>query len=270
LTGQSEKEKGGKMKMLTKLKNPKIAFIFASFLILGFCYVQTTFGKQLFADDFEKDEIDKEPSKWKVVDKVPGDPPGQVIKEPNNPRNKVLVPSKRGDRIGRIYVVGEPDWKDFIAEWDWIYVIDNCIGMVFRYKDRDNHYLFDRRAGWANKDQLHFYKRENGGWANFGQTPVDAKLNQLNKWYRVQLKVEKDTFSIKLKERDDKTDFSDLKILLTATDATFKSGYFGVYAGEDPASCYYDNVVVGETEADLTFAVRLASKIATTWGSIKK
>lgn len=107
----------------------------------------TVEGKQLFRDDFESDAVGEEPSKWKVVDKDPGDPPGQILEEPKNPKNKVLGPSKRGDRMGRVYVVGEPDWKDYIAEWDWMVVIDNCIGMVFRYQDRDNHYLLDRRAG---------------------------------------------------------------------------------------------------------------------------
>jgi hypothetical protein len=30
-----------------------------------------------------------------------------------------------------------------------------------------------------------------------------------------------------------------------------------------------DNFIIGETESDMTFAVELASKLATTWSAIK-
>jgi len=229
------------------------------------------YSKLLFRDDFEGDRIGQEPSKWFSVDKPPGDPPGEVIQDPTDPNNKVFSPSKRGDRMGRVYVVGEPDWTDLVAEWDWYIVLDNCIGMVFRYQDRDNHYLFDRRAGWAQPNEIHFYKRVGGSWQRIGGAPIDPKLNQLKKWYRVQLKVEGNRFSVKVKERDDPTPFSELDVLLEVTDDTFKKGYFGIYAGEQPASAYFDNIVVGEREEDLSFALEPSSGLlAVKWGQIKK
>jgi len=229
----------------------------------------TAYSKLLFRDDFEGDPIGKEPSKWFTVDKPPGDPPGEVIQDPTDPNNKVLSPSKRGDRMGRVYVVGEQNWKDLVVEWDWYIVLDNCIGMVFRYQDRNNHYLLDRRAGWAQANEVHFYKRVGGSWQRIGGAPIDPKLNQLEKWYRVQLKIEENKFSVKVKERDDPKPFSELAVLLEVTDDTFKEGYFGVYAGEKPASAYFDNVVVGEKEEDLSFPVDPKGKLATFWATIK-
>jgi hypothetical protein len=48
-------------------------------------------------------------------------------------------------------------------------------------------------------------------------------------------------------------------------DATFPAGKFGLYG-----LIYVDNVVIGETENDLTIAVEPAGKLATTWSAIKQ
>jgi hypothetical protein len=88
--------------------------------------------------------------------------------------------------------------------------------------------------------------------------PVD-----INVWYRTQLKVEGTAFTVKIKEKDDQTAFSDIEPVVEIEDKTYDKGGF--------STSYYgpiDDVVIGESEADI-IAVEPASKLPATWGGIK-
>jgi len=52
---------------------------------------------------------------------------------------------------------------------------------------------------------------------------------------------------------------------MTGTDGSFETGKFGLYG-----LIYVDNVVIGETPADLVIAVGSQGKLAATWGGIKR
>lgn len=226
--------------------------------------------KVLFMDDFESDALGKEPSKWKVVDDPAGDPPGEITEDPEDKSNKVLLASIRGDRNGRIYVVGEPSWKDIVAQFDWYLAKDGIQhGTVFRYTDRNSHYLFDRRSPAAG-DALDFWRQEGGGWTNFARTPMQTDIKT---WYTVMLFVTGDTFQVKMKKKADKDSFSKLEVILEGKDSAFKEGYFGTYASEEPNVAYYDNVIIGESEEEVEGAfmsVQPLGKLAITWGQAKK
>jgi hypothetical protein len=64
---------------------------------------------------------------------------------------------------------------------------------------------------------------------------------------------------------DDDTPFANMAPLQEGTEANFGTGKFGLYG-----LIYVDNVVIGETEDDLTIAVEPAGKLATTWGDMKR
>lgn len=230
---------------------------------------QNAMAKILFLDDFESDVLGKEPKNWKVVDDPAGEPPGEIVMDPDDSGSKVLLASLRGDKNGRIYVVGEADWADYVVQFDWYLSKDGIQhGTVFRYTNRDSHYLFDRRSP-AVGAALQFYRRQAGGWTQFG---TFAMQTDIKTWYTVMLSVQGDTFTAKMKKRDDKDAFSKLDVLLEGKDAAFKTGYFGTYASEEEGVAYYDNVIIGESEAEVEnafFAVQYSGKLAATWGQLK-
>ena len=119
----------------------------------------------LFHDDFEKDNVGSEPSKWEVGHD--GSTTAEVVADPKKGSNKVLLTAdkasnaSRHDVGGSIYVVGDAGWDDYVAEWDMMFPDDFYMGVVFRFQDGEKFYLSDRRQGGRD---YNFYKRQ-GGWA---------------------------------------------------------------------------------------------------------
>jgi hypothetical protein len=237
--------------------------------LVGLLLSHTASAKILFQDDFEGDTLGGEPKKWQIVDKPGGDPPGEVAKDPDDPANKTLITSLRGDRNGRIYVAGDKNWADIVVRFDWYLSKEgNQHGTVFRYTDRNAHYLFDRRSPGAG-NSLDFWRRQ-GGWTNFARAPLQTDVKT---WYTVLLTLKGDTFSAKMKKKSDSKPFSKLEAILTGKDGAFKSGYFGTYGSEETGVAYYDNVIVGESEDEVeaaALAVRPAGKLAATWAQMKR
>jgi hypothetical protein len=235
----------------------KFSALFSTVLALGLLFTAQGFGEKLFSDNFEQDVIGKEPSKWEPRE---GDHTARVIEDPTDPDNKVFEATNRlnGSNAGRYYVAGDESWTDYIFEWDWMIFADGYRGMAFRFQDRSDYYLVDRRMGGV---QIELYSRKSASWAlmDSGDYP-----NDVNVWYRCRLEVIGDNFKFKIKERDDDTPFSEMEPLLEATDSAFESG--GIANG---GIAYIDNVIVGETESDLILAVRAIGKLPVIWGKIK-
>ncbi|MCY3551411.1 MAG: hypothetical protein OXH39_13205 [Candidatus Poribacteria bacterium] len=215
----------------------------------------------LFHDDFEKDKIGSEPSKWEVGHD--GKTTAKVVADPKKASNKVLLtadnPSNdsRHDVGGSIYVFGDAGWDDYVAEWDMMFPDDFYMGIVFRFQDGEKFYLSDRRQGGR---EYHFYKRQ-GGWAKVKDGMVE---NEPEVWYRAQLILSGDKFTFKLKERKDKTPFDKIDPATEGEDGTFKTGKFGHYG-----LVYLDNIFVGDAVEDLVLPVEPQDKLSTTWGAIK-
>ncbi|MDA1192195.1 MAG: hypothetical protein O3A46_11005 [Candidatus Poribacteria bacterium] len=231
--------------------------------------VHSVNAKILFADDFESDAIGAEPSKWQLIGDPIGDPPGAIVKDPAGGANQAFVTSLRGDKNGRIYLAGEADWDDIVVKFDWYLAVEGVqLGTVFRYQDRANHYLIDRRAP-ANGNSINIYSRINATWVQLGATPnpTDTKT-----WYTILLTLKGDSFEAKMKLRDDDTSFADLPALVMGQDGTFKTGYFGTYGAESPDVAFYDNVVIGETvaEVEAPLSVSPADRLPTAWGKLKR
>ena len=215
----------------------------------------------LFHDDFEKDKIGSEPSKWEIGHD--GSTTAEVVADPKKASNKVLLTTdkasnqSRHDVGGSIYVFGDAGWDDYVAEWDMMFPDDFYMGVVFRFQDGEKFYLSDRRQGGRD---YHFYKRQ-GGWA---QVKAGMVENKPEVWYRAQLVLSGDEFTFKLKERDDKTPFDKVDPATEGKDGNFKTGKFGHYG-----LVYLDNIFVGDTVEDLVLPVEPQDKLSTTWGAIK-
>ncbi len=215
-----------------------------------------------FHDDFEKDQVGEEPSKWQIGHA--GATTAQVVADPKKASNKVLLTGDKGsnqarhDVGGSIYVIGDPAWDDYVAEWDMMFPDDFYMGVVFRFQDGEKFYLSDRRQGGR---EYHFYKRQ-GGWAQVKAGEVE---NDPEVWYRAQLVLAGNEFTFKLKERDDKTPFDRVDPATEGEDGTFKTGQFGHYG-----LIYLDNIFVGDTVEDLVLPVEPQDKLSTTWGTIKQ
>ena len=239
-----------------------ISFILCTVLVLTLFAAMSVSAELLFHDDFERDTIDQEPKKWEIgfagktkalVVADPKDAGNKVLKTSNNPSND----SRHDGPGGSIYVCGDDNWDDYVAEWDMMFPDDFYMGVVFRFQSGEKFYLSDRRQGGK---VYRFYKRKNG-WPLIGDGTVD---NKPQVWYRAQLTLDGDSFTFKLKERDDKTPFNDVAVATEAKDGDYKTGKFGNYG-----LVYIDNLFIGDSVDDLVLPVEPQDKLSTTWGSIK-
>lgn len=125
--------------------------VLLSMLVLIFLTSGYSSAKLLFHDDFEKDIIGSEPTKWEIG--FDGDTKAEVIVDPEQAGNKILktstnpVDASRHDVGGSIYVVGDDSWGDYVAEWDMMFPEDFYMGVVFRFQGGEKFYLCDRRQG---------------------------------------------------------------------------------------------------------------------------
>ena len=235
-----------------------------SLLILILLFSPLAFSKQFYASDFEGETIGKSPKGWELGFKGNGN--GEVIEDPVDPKNKIFAHSDlpmnqaRHDVGGNIWVIGDASWKDYIVEYDAYFPEDFYIGILFRFVNENEFYLFDRRSA-GEAGNFDFWKRGGGNWTRLGTGIFDA---QPQKWYRFRIVLAGDSFEAYSKSRDDKTSFNNMQPILTGKDATYKEGKFGLYG-----LIYIDNIAIGETDKDLFIAVESYNKLPAVWGNIK-
>ena len=219
-------------------------------------------GKVLFVDDFEKDEIGKEPSNWEHLNFASGNSTITIAQDPQNPQNKVAKTTGIGLYIPK--ASGRENWSDYIWDFDWMWENDSYVGTIYRVEDAEAHYHASRRQGATD---VKIYTRKAGNWTEIatGQYP-----NKNNVWYSHRLIINGKKHEIYLKERDDDTPFENLKPIVETEDDTFKKGPVGMM-GITTGVSYFDNMVVVETLEDLKRlqAVEHRGKLTTTWGRIK-
>ncbi|MBI1926930.1 hypothetical protein HYR99_22135 [Candidatus Poribacteria bacterium] len=242
-----------------KFKNRFVLFIA---LVFGFAFSANLSAKLLFHDDFEGDKVDQEPAKWIVGHK--GNTKAKVVADPQDAKNKVFLTAdkasnqSRHDVGGSIYVVGDDNWTDYVAEWDMMFPDDFYMGVVFRFGDGEKFYLSDRRQGG---NAYNFYRRQAGNWT---EVKAGSVPNKPLVWYRAQLILAGDKFTFKLKERKDNTPFDKINPATEGQDGNFKKGKFGNYG-----LVYLDNIFIGDNVADLVLSVNPKGKLSTTWGALK-
>jgi len=233
-------------------------------LLLLMAFSPFAFSKQFYASDFEGDNLGNPPKGWELGFKGAGN--GKVIADPLKPTNKVFAHSDmakdraRHDVGGSIWVVGEPNWKDYIIEYDAYFPEDFYMGILFRFVGENEFYLLDRRSA-GELGNFDFWKRGGAAWTRISTGKFDAQPKQ---WYRFRVVVKGDKFEAYGKSKDDKTPFNNMKPIMTGQEATYKEGRFGLYG-----LIYIDNLAIGETENDLFIAVESYDKLPFTWGNVK-
>jgi len=231
----------------------KVKVIFIS-VVLALCLAlqEMVTAKILFEDDFEKQELGKEPKGWKYDPNAEVKDKGYVDKDPTNPNNKVFT------HYGGYSAGDGMVFTDFVAEWDWMFATDNnrnnSIG--FRVEDAGRHYQLSRRGGGVDWKIYMF----NGAW---NEIVTQAFPTKIDLWYRVQLITKGAEFTVKVREPKDNTPFVDIKPTLKVKDDTYKKGMFQTsYWGP------IDNVIIAEKETDI-LNVEPVGKLSATWAKIK-
>jgi len=227
---------------------------FKVFLALVLCLSlnQMASARILFQDDFEGEQMGQEPSKWEYD-------PGAEVTDIAEIMEDPVEGDKCLGRFGGYVVKDSKEWRDYMVEFDWMFVeAGRNESMAFRYQDPSNFYQVSKRSDMQSII-IYMY---NGSWNQVGSGtfPVD-----INIWYRVQLNVQGSNFTVKIKEKVNGTAFSDIDPVLEVQDSTFDRGGF--------STAYYgpiDDVVIGESEADILTAVEPVSKLSTTWGQLKQ
>ena len=221
-------------------------------------------GKTLFRDDFEGDVLGEVPQNF---DRYEGDGPHnrddftlEVVDDPEGKSGKVVHTFSTGLLLPK--AAGRDDWTDWIWQWDWNWSALGYGGTVFRFIDGDYYHMSPRN----NNVDVGFWIWQ-GAWQQIGDlTQYDFELDV---WHQFQLTASGDTFTLKIKKRDDPTPFADIEPLLEMTDSTLKKGPMGTY-GWNKGDAWMDNFIVGETEADMALPVEPTGRLSITWGSIKE
>ena len=247
-------EKGG-LRMLKYL----IVILFGVLLTFG----SIANGKTLFSDDFEGDTIGDPP---KNFDKYEGEGPHnradfimEVMEDPHGESDKVVHTYSTGLLLPK--AEGRDDWTNWVWEWDWMWADLGYGGTAFRLTDDDYYHMSPRK----DNVNVGFWIWQ-GAWEQIGDLAEYGF--ELDTWCRFQLTADGDTFTLKIKKRDDPTPFAKLKPILDMQDGTLEKGPMGVY-GWNLGDAWMDNFIVGETEADMLFAVKPVAKLTAMWGAVK-
>ena len=248
------------------VKNTRIKLILLSTIFLLAVYAFAN-ADILFVDDFEKDEIGKEPSKWEHFDFFGGNSHFTIEKDPTDSKNKLVKTTGIGQYVPN--VAGRENWGDYIWDFDWIWENDSFVGTLYRIEDADNCFHFSRRTGGTDF-QIYACQGTWGGALVTSQYP-----NELNVWYSHRLVLKGSKHEIYLKERSEELPPPDwhleLEPVVELDDDTFKKGPVGMM-GITSGVSYFDNMVVVESLQDLQKLrpVDHRGKLTTTWSFIKK
>ena len=144
------------------------------------------------------------PSSWYAFD--------GVLSQASNIWGGIASP-KRPEKPGTYALIGDKKWQDFKLAVDFRSMDDGAIGVMFRYKDRNNYYRLslDHQNGYRRliknvKGQVSVLAEDQGDYLK-------------GKWNTLQLHIEKDMFTIFLNDA----------YLFHATDTTLQTGRIGLY-----------------------------------------
>jgi hypothetical protein len=234
-------------------------------LAFGLAMVQPVSAKLLYKNNFDGEALGALASGWEKA--FAGTTAAKVIVDPANASNKCFSSSdlamdkSRHDVGGSIHAVGSADWTDYVVDYDAYFPADFYMGTLFRYQNDKAFYLFDRRAGGeAGNFDLWYHK--GGSWT--GIQRAGKFTTAANKWYRFRLVIKGANFEAYAAEKSDATAFTAMKPIVAGTNADLKTGRFALYG-----LIYIDNLVIGETVADVTTPVEPAGKTAALWAELK-
>jgi len=208
-------------------------------------------AKLLFEDDFEAEEVGKEPSKWKQEVGAGATPQIAIIKKDFFDKENKMMMTPQGEVF---YVAGDKSWTDYIYEWDWMFFADDQSGPGMGWRYQCTSKLYRAKRSGANIE----IAIKNPDWKVLSTAPA---IFVKKKWFRVQVTIIEDKITLKTKERDDGTPFENIEPLIELTDDQIKNGNISTAA----CQAFVDNVVVYSNSK----AVEPVGKLSTTWATIK-
>lgn len=156
-------------------------------------------------------------------------------------------------------LVGDEDWDDYTIEARIRIDENNWAGIVFRAKSNMEYYVYYLSV-LDNRTEL--WKHTAGAWVNrekIAQIPtVDGVQLKNGEWYEMRLDIKDDIFSY----------YINGKWQMDNSDPDYSKGKIGVWAWKTTASVDYFSVEGDKIKN--TQDVNPASKVATTWGTLKR
>jgi len=200
---------------------------------------------------------DKGPSNWSVMASPAGK--GSALNQTGNiwgdPPD--VVP------LGTFAIYDLAEWVNFNLAFD-VYALDNdCLGVIWGWKDRTHHYRFITMIDAANPegpgaDKAPWSKIEKrlGDESPYYDTigRIGEASYQDNQLTEFRLLVEEGKFSI----------YSNDKLVVEAQDANYAGGKIG-FTMVAQQGCFFDNVEVTDFGAE----VNPKHKLASTWGLVR-
>jgi hypothetical protein len=183
-------------------------------------------GFTMFVDDFNGGDLSRwtvvdeaTPSNWKIV-------PGGFLAEVNGPLGGTLGnnPNKNGTYV----LAGSPSWTNYTISARWNLFAGNAIGVVFRYQDINNYYVYF--VDLVNGPQG-IIKRKNGVNSILASATIGGTKGE---WDNVQVQVSGSMISVTLNGTP----------TVSAWDPNpISAGRIGLYGWASP-DVYFDDVVV--------------------------
>ncbi len=173
----------------------------------------------LFFDDFENDAIHPAWSfrngAWKESD--------GIMQQTSNYYSSGYI-------NGAYAIVGSKLWSDYTITVDMHSTDNDKIGIVFRYQDDQNFYLFT----WQKEGSRRYIKRFKDGQET--DLAVDSVAYEQNTWYNVRLVTDGALFKC----------YVDSALVFEFSDSTFATGKAGLYCHGNDES-YWDNFSATQT-----------------------
>jgi hypothetical protein len=241
-----------------------ITSILTIFAVLTF-FSSTSLAKVLFEEDWESGKIDaskwKARAQWKIVDSGNVKGLGKHVLELDG---------------GEAGITVKNDFKDFVYEADFQALGNKITGFVFRAQDdASNFYMHQISADGSGHtpNNMRWHWKVGGTW-NVEPIPFDKVIKILpSKWYHARFVVQGFNFKVFVVEKE-KHGKADMLQIGDWTDnkkggsGNFATGALG-FRSSGGEKMQYDNIVVGDTLADIPVAVEPKGKLATAWGMLK-
>ncbi len=197
---------------------------------------------------YDEPGANSSPSSWNVVDVD-----GQIA----------LVESSNiyGDNNSRgswVYYENG-DWSDAVFEVDMFAMDDDLPGVLFRYVDENNFYVFDMNGQASRDDGLFGRLRKcvNGEYAELGYIVQTMFEKDDGIWHHIKVEMLSDNIKVSLDNEE----------IFDVTDADIPSGSIAVSSWGMSPGVAFDNVLLTDLAA---LAVNPGGKLTTTWGTLKR
>jgi len=197
---------------------------------------------------YDEPGANSSPSNWKVV-------------EVNGQLSLLESSNIYGDNNSRgswVYYENG-DWSDAVFEVDMLALDDDIPGVLFRYVDENNFYVFDMN-GQASRDDGHFgrlRKCVNGEYTELGYLVETMFESKDGIWHHIKVEMLGDSIKVSL----------DDNLLFDVTDADISSGSVAISSWGMSPGVAFDNVQVEDLSASV---VAPDGKLASTWGALKR